>query len=124
MTTPFRFTARWLAPVRMKRITAPASLVAAFIASAPVAAADPASGEAFWARIHDVYHIPISHDDAMAEGPAVCTYLDQPGTDFEQAGLQVLQMHPDWTVDQASEFAGAATGAWYPQNGPEGAPGG
>ena len=56
----------------------------------------------------------------MTEGAAVCAFLDQPGTNFDQAGLQLMQTHPDWTVSQAGQFAGAACGAWCPQNGPEG----
>lgn len=96
-----------------------AAAISAVVFSIP-AHADPESAEEFWAVVHSMYHIPISHDDAMAEGPAICLYLDQPGTNFEEAGMQVLKMHPDWTVDQAGEFAGAATGAWCPQNGPSG----
>lgn len=96
-----------------------AAAISAVVFSIP-AHADPESAEEFWAVVHSMYHIPISHDDAMAEGPAICLYLDQPGTNFEEAGMQVLKMHPDWTVDPAGEFAGAATGAWCPQNGPSG----
>jgi hypothetical protein len=49
---------------------------------------------------------------------AICAYLSQPHTTFAMAGMQVLEMHPDWTPEDAGHFAGAATGAYCPDLGP------
>jgi hypothetical protein len=87
--------------------------VAAVVVAAP-AHADTTSDIAMWTMVHNVYGLDISHDDAIAQGLAVCLVLEKPHVTFANVALQVMDMHPDWTATDAAHFAGSATGAYCP----------
>jgi Protein of unknown function (DUF732) len=106
----------------MKKLLAAAVLGGALLSGlgAAPAQADTTTDQAFLLTLK-MYRVPtddMSNRELLAEGQAVCAYLQQPHTFFAEAGLQLMHMHPSWGVDDAAHFAGAATGAWCPDLGP------
>ena len=69
-------------------------------------------------KMYDVPTAGMSNSELLNEGQSVCMFLRQPHEFFADAGLQLMQMHPGWSVADAGHFAGAATGAWCPNLGP------
>jgi hypothetical protein len=104
----------------MKKLIVAVLMAAGALAFAPMAHADTSSDQAFLLGLK-LFHVPtdgMSNNELLNEGHAVCVFLQQPHTFFAEVGLQLMKMHPDWTVADAGHFAGSATGAWCPSLGP------
>lgn len=92
--------------------------LAALALGGGIAHADPEKNDIFWTVVHEVYGINITRTDALNQGAAVCAWLETTHKPFAMAGLQLMEMHPDWSLEDAGHFAGAATSAWCPEVGP------
>ncbi len=92
-----------------------APVLAATIA-VPARADDGTQDEAFLLTLQN-YRIHMNRDEAFALGASVCVVMDE-GTNLESVGLQLMTMHPDWTLDDAGHFAGAAIQRYCPSHMP------
>lgn len=96
-----------------------AFLMASVLAAAtvvPARADDGTQDEAFLLTLQN-YRIHMSRDEAFALGASLCVVMDE-GTNLESVGLQLIKMHPDWTLDDAGHFAGAAIQRYCPSHMP------
>lgn len=89
----------------MRRILALGMTIAAFGLAAP-AYADNTQDEAFMLTLQN-YRIHMDKNTALAQAASVCIVMKQ-GTTLDSVGIQLMKMHPDWTLDDAGHFAGAA----------------
>lgn len=101
----------------MRRSTLAGSSAAAVVMSvassiaiaAPVHAASLASaGHAAYLHTLEQFGLKLSHDEAFAQGVAVCLVMNEPGATRADVVKQVNGMHPTWNLADAQHFVGAA----------------
>jgi Protein of unknown function (DUF732) len=104
-----------------------AAAVAVCVASSAVIAA-PVHADASASDRHAAYLLTLkhfglnlSHDDAFAQGVAVCLVLDEPGETRTDVVMQVIGMHPTWNLVDAQHFVGPAEERYCPDLLPRGA---
>ncbi|MUL45160.1 DUF732 domain-containing protein [Mycobacterium sp. CBMA293] len=88
----------------------------AIVIAAPVHADDGTQDEAFLLTLQN-YRLHMDKNDAFAQGAAVCVVMNE-GTSLASVGIQLMKMHPDWTLDDAGHFAGAAIQRYCPEQMP------
>ncbi|MGV0794405.1 DUF732 domain-containing protein [Mycolicibacterium sp. XJ1819] len=90
-------------------------LAAAPIGSVPTANAQDYSTDELFYLFTTANGWGLTEEEAAAQGAAVCVVFAS-GTTLPSLVYQVVEMHPDWTTNDAARLVGAAAEAYCPED--------
>lgn len=98
----------------MKTLLIATTVAAALVGFAVPAQAAPDDDQIFylWTVANGLH---LSKTEASSQGAAVCAVLGT-GTSLTSLAYQVMDMHPDWSVNDAGRFIGAAAESYCPED--------
>ncbi len=97
---------------------ASAALIALSPATIASARADSSDDVAFITTL-DWFKVPYPGTaQAIQQAKALCLFYAVNDAFFERGAIEILKYNPDYTIDDAAHFAGAATAIYCPEHGP------